>query len=162
MLTANAALALGLVLYELATNATKYGALSVPHGRVDVAWRLGTLRRRHAALLFNWRESGGPQVSPPTRHGFGSELLQRQLRYELNGSATMDFREDGLQVMLEIPCGTLSLRGASRSASGLVRKPISHTRAQRRDATGTFSWRERFGLRTHKDDRNQCPKHLAS
>jgi two-component system, chemotaxis family, CheB/CheR fusion protein len=103
MLTANAALALGLVLYELATNATKYGALSVPDGRVDISWRLERRDDKDPVLIFSWRERGGPTVSEPARHGFGTELLQRQLRYELNGNATMDFHQDGLRVLLEIP-----------------------------------------------------------
>lgn len=103
LLTASAALALGLVLYELATNATKHGALSVPDGRVDVAWRVEPKGDGASALVFSWRERNGPSVSEPERRGFGSELLQRQLRYELNGIATMDFHQDGLRVKLEIP-----------------------------------------------------------
>ncbi len=62
MLTANAALALGLVLYELATNATKYGALSVPDGHVDVSWRLERKGDGDATSVFNWRERDGPTV----------------------------------------------------------------------------------------------------
>lgn len=103
LLTASAALALGLVLCELATNATKHGALSVPDGRVDVAWRLEPRADGLSALVFTWRERNGPAVSEPARRGFGSELLQRQLRYELNGNATMDFHPDGLRVELELP-----------------------------------------------------------
>jgi two-component system CheB/CheR fusion protein len=103
MLTANAALALGLVLYELATNATKYGALSVPDGRVDISWRLERRGDGNFALVFSWRELDGPAVSEPARRGFGTELLERQLRHELNGNATMDFHQDGLRVLLEIP-----------------------------------------------------------
>lgn len=103
MLTANAALALGLVLYELATNATKYGALSVPDGHVDISWRLERKGDKDPVLVFSWRERDGPAVSEPARRGFGTELLQRQLRYELSGNATMDFHQDGLRVMLEIP-----------------------------------------------------------
>lgn len=103
LLTASAALALGLVLYELATNATKHGALSVPEGRVDVSWRLEPKGDGVPVLVFSWRERNGPAVSEPERRGFGSELLQRQLRYELNGNATMDFHPDGLRVKLELP-----------------------------------------------------------
>ncbi|HEV8331225.1 MAG TPA: chemotaxis protein CheB [Steroidobacteraceae bacterium] len=106
LLTANAALAFGLVLYELATNATKYGALSVPNGQVELAWGLEARDGGSSALVFSWRERGGPRVSEPTRRGFGSELLERQLRYELNGKATMEFLEDGLQVMVEIPASS--------------------------------------------------------
>jgi two-component system CheB/CheR fusion protein len=103
MLTANAALALGLVIYELATNATKYGALSAPTGSVDLAWRLKPGSDGASALVFDWRERGGPAVSEPSHRGFGTELLQRQLSYELNGNATLDFHQDGLRVVLEIP-----------------------------------------------------------
>jgi two-component system CheB/CheR fusion protein len=77
--------------------------LSVPEGRVDVAWRLETRGDGVSALVFTWRERNGPSVSEPEHRGFGSELLQRQLRYELNGNATMDFRPDGLRVKLELP-----------------------------------------------------------
>lgn len=102
LLTANAALALGLVLYELATNATKYGALSVPTGHIDVSWQLRD-REGQQILHFQWRERGGPKVAPPARQGFGTELVQRQLRYELNGKAAMEFSEEGLEVTVEIP-----------------------------------------------------------
>jgi two-component system, chemotaxis family, CheB/CheR fusion protein len=102
LLTANAALALGLVLYELATNATKYGALSVATGHIDVSWQLRD-REDKQVLHFRWRERGGPKVTPPAHHGFGSELVQRQLRYELNGRAAMEFTEEGLEVTVEIP-----------------------------------------------------------
>lgn len=103
LLTANAALALGLVLYELATNATKYGALSVASGHIDISWRLDEQGDRQRVLSFHWRERGGPKVTRPAHHGFGTELVQRQLRYELNGKAAMDFSEDGLEITVEIP-----------------------------------------------------------
>jgi two-component system CheB/CheR fusion protein len=115
LLTANAALAFSLILYELATNATKYGALSVPDGRVELAWRLEARDGGTPALVFSWREHGGPRVSEPTRRGFGSELLQRQLRYELNGKATMEFLEEGLQVTVEIPASGAVAQGGARS-----------------------------------------------
>jgi two-component system, chemotaxis family, CheB/CheR fusion protein len=103
LLNTNAALALGLVLYELATNAIKYGALSVSDGRVQIAWRLHDGDSGELMLSFRWEEHGGPRVAQPARRGFGSELLQRQLTYELKGQATMDFAEEGLKVLLEIP-----------------------------------------------------------
>ena len=103
IITANAALSLGLVLYELATNATKYGALAVPTGRIDITWELARQPDGAAVFLFKWEESGGPPVVPPTRHGFGSELVQRQLRYELHGNAAMDFAPGGLKVSLALP-----------------------------------------------------------
>lgn len=103
MLNANSALALGLVVYELATNATKYGALSVPTGHLDVSWELTRDAQGKQNLVLSWRESGGPAVEPPRRQGFGTELLHRQLHYELSGRASMNFAPSGLQVMLAIP-----------------------------------------------------------
>lgn len=103
VLTANAALSLGLVLYELATNATKYGALSVPAGRVEIEWQLVGAEDARREFILRWKEIGGPVVKPPTRQGFGSELVQRQLKYELNGTAEMAFNEDGLTVTLAVP-----------------------------------------------------------
>lgn len=103
VLASNAALSLGLILYELATNATKYGALSVPAGHVRVEWRNAVRADGENEFILRWQESGGPAVKPPTRHGFGSELVKRQLKYELNGTATMDFAADGLTVTLVIP-----------------------------------------------------------
>jgi two-component system, chemotaxis family, CheB/CheR fusion protein len=103
VLKSNAALALGLVLYELATNATKYGALSVPMGQINISWGLESTGDQRRNFLLRWKERGGPVVKTPTRHGFGTELMQRQLKYELNGSSAMDFSEEGLVVTLTIP-----------------------------------------------------------
>lgn len=121
LLSANAALALGLVLYELATNATKYGALSVPGGTITVSWRLESRDGAEPSLIFRWQERGGPKVTEPSRRGFGSELMQRQLRYELNGSAAMEFSEEGLQVTLEIPSGAV-MAAPERSSAERARK----------------------------------------
>ena len=112
VLTANSALSLGLVFYELATNATKYGALSVPSGHVQISWRLAkSMDSADENLLLEWIETGGPPVTAPTRHGFGSELVNRQLRYELQGEAAMEFAPSGLIVSLRLPASeTLELR----------------------------------------------------
>jgi PAS domain S-box-containing protein len=94
----NAALTLALVFHELATNAVKYGALSVDAGRVDLAWTFDDESRR---LSLTWAESGGPPVAPPTRKGFGSRLIARGLSGELRGAATMDWRPDGLTCAMQ-------------------------------------------------------------
>ena len=81
---AKAAETFALAIHELATNALKYGALSRPDGRVEITWRLEK-GRDPAVLLFEWRERGGPPVMPPPRKGFGTELLERTLAFELKG-----------------------------------------------------------------------------
>ena len=100
-----AALTMALVLHELATNAVKYGALSVDAGRVELSW---TFDAATDELCLRWAEAGGPVVAPPTREGFGSRLIQRGLRGELRGSASMDYRPDGL-------CCTMTARAPQQS-----------------------------------------------
>jgi PAS domain S-box-containing protein len=93
-----AALTMALVFHELATNAVKYGALSVGSGRVDLSWSLDADNVR---LRLAWVESGGPPVTPPTRRGFGSRLIERGLRGEFRGSVTMDYRPAGFTCTME-------------------------------------------------------------
>lgn len=85
------AVALGMLLHELAANAAKYGALSRPEGRVDLTWE--AVGRN---LSLHWRESGGPPVVEPTRRGFGTRLIERGLAQELRGSAQLRFDPAGL------------------------------------------------------------------
>lgn len=93
-LTPNSAVAYTLAFHELATNAMKHGALSTPGGRVDVTWRI--FEENGERLRLVWRESGGPQVKPPTRRGFGSRLLERVVAQELGAPVTMHFEPTGL------------------------------------------------------------------
>jgi PAS domain S-box-containing protein len=92
------AVALSIALHELATNATKYGALSLADGRVDLAWTI-TGDRFHLA----WRESGGPLVARPARSGFGSRMIERGLAAELEGTAHIDYRPDGVVCTIDSP-----------------------------------------------------------
>jgi PAS domain S-box-containing protein len=87
-------LALSLALHELATNATKYGALSCPEGRVNVQWSM-----REGMLHLNWEESGGPPVARPSHKGFGSRLLE-DLIDDLGGDAKLDYEVSGLRCSL--------------------------------------------------------------
>jgi two-component sensor histidine kinase len=89
------ALTLSLVLHELATNAAKYGALSVQGGRVEIRW-LGEPGR----LRLTWQESGGPRVSPPTRRGFGSRLLEEVIGQDLAGGARVEYAPEGVRCEL--------------------------------------------------------------
>jgi two-component system CheB/CheR fusion protein len=92
------ALGLGLVFHELATNATKYGALSVPSGRLRVTWS-----REPEEIVVQWRESGVPDVRPPNHRGFGTELIERQLSAGFGGRATAEYTPDGLHMRISIP-----------------------------------------------------------
>jgi len=84
-------LALSLALHELATNATKYGALSCPEGRVSVQWTVA-----EKMLQLDWTENGGPPVAPPTQKGFGSRLLEWLVR-DLGGDAAFDYDVSGVR-----------------------------------------------------------------
>lgn len=91
---------LGLVLHELATNATKHGALSVPEGRVALSWHIEEIENDRRARLV-WSEENGPTIDePPTRRGFGTRLLEQLAGYELDGTATLEHRPEGLHYEL--------------------------------------------------------------
>lgn len=97
-----AAVALGLVFHELAVNATKYGSLSVPEGRVDVRWRVRGNEGTQKLYLF-WRETGGPPVSPPQRQGFGCKLITFSIAHEFGGKAEILHRPAGVKGRLTLP-----------------------------------------------------------
>jgi two-component system CheB/CheR fusion protein len=101
--TPRGALALGMVVHELATNAAKYGALSRPGGRVTVRWELA--QDPKAALVIRWLERGGPEASTPGRRGFGTELIERQVRYDLDGEVVLELAPEGLAATLRLPLG---------------------------------------------------------
>ncbi|MFI4975173.1 MAG: HWE histidine kinase domain-containing protein [Caulobacterales bacterium] len=98
--------ALTLALHELATNAVKYGALSVESGQVEVAWA----RLPEGGFQLTWVERGGPPVSPPTRRGFGTTLLERVTGRELGGEAKVDFHPAGLRATLRADASALAVR----------------------------------------------------
>jgi len=95
------ALALGMVVHELATNALKHGSLSNTLGTIDVRWELSVSPT--PAINIRWQEKDGPSVVPVAHRGFGSTLIARQLAYELDGKSDIDFAPDGLVVSLHIP-----------------------------------------------------------
>jgi two-component sensor histidine kinase len=95
-LTPRATNALSLALHELAANAVKFGALSVDTGRVDVRWS----RLPGGGFELVWTESGGPTVSRPARHGFGSTLIEQVTGRELNGDAQVEYRPSGVRARI--------------------------------------------------------------
>jgi two-component sensor histidine kinase len=96
------ALSLALAIHELATNAAKYGALSNEAGRVRISWHRDD-DPGEPLFHFDWRESDGPPVAAPSRHGFGSQLIRRVLAGDFGGDVTMDFAPDGLKLRLTAP-----------------------------------------------------------
>lgn len=116
-LTPAAALTLALVFHELATNAVKYGALSSDAGRVSLTWTSNAA----GELFLEWRETGGPTVTPPSRKGFGTRLIQGAFRGELRGGVDLDYVPAGLQCVMRarLPANAdpfLALPDARRSA----------------------------------------------
>jgi PAS domain S-box-containing protein len=99
------AVTLGMAFHELATNAVKHGALSVAGGKVLVAWRMSRPGRLHV----EWREMGGPPVSPPRRRGFGSRLIEQALASDLDGDARLYFPTEGVRCCMDIPLGHISI-----------------------------------------------------
>ncbi|MBB3649610.1 two-component sensor histidine kinase [Rhizobium sp. BK619] len=91
VLPADIALPLSLVLHELATNATKYGSLGSEQGTVAIAWKHDDGR-----VLLVWTEAGGPPVSPPTKRGFGSVLIERAFSSKAQARSRSDYRPEGL------------------------------------------------------------------
>ena len=102
ILGAPATLAMSLAIHELATNAAKYGSLSVPNGKLVVRWRTVKIEDL-PHLLVEWAESGGPPVVAPTRQGFGSRLIQRGLAQDLDGDIKMNFSPTGLICVITFP-----------------------------------------------------------
>ena len=96
------ALSLGMAFHELATNASKYGALTVDTGRVDVAWSWVD-QEDHPSVQLEWTESGGPPVKPRSHRGFGSRLIENGLAHEVGGSAFLNYGEQGVRCTLRFP-----------------------------------------------------------
>jgi PAS domain S-box-containing protein len=103
MLTPAASQAMGMVLHELATNAAKYGALSVPTGQVSVSWESRQNGNAAADLIFEWRELGGPSPAAWIKSGYGIRLIRELVPYELGGTADLVFAPDGVSCRIEFP-----------------------------------------------------------
>jgi PAS domain S-box-containing protein len=102
VLKPNGAQDLGLVLHELATNASKYGALSSPTGRVVVTWSVVIESTAAAAFKMTWKEEGGPAVVPPTRTGFGYTVISEMMVKAHKAKIDMDFASTGLLWQMEL------------------------------------------------------------
>lgn len=103
LLPPKTALTLTLAMHELSTNAVKYGAWSNDHGTVTVTWSRHDTDDGAERLRIEWHESGGPPVTPPSRRGFGSRLIERGLAGELDGEVELIFAEAGLRCTVDAP-----------------------------------------------------------
>jgi PAS domain S-box-containing protein len=90
---------IAIVMHELATNAAKYGALSLPDGRVQVEWSRATNGR----IVLRWIEMDGPHVEPPAHHGFGTRVMESMIRGQLGGEMNFDWRPQGLGCEIILP-----------------------------------------------------------
>ena len=117
-LAPNDALSLGLALHELATNASKYGALSCENGCVDIRWELMS----EGLARIEWQERGGPSVPEQRKRGFGTDLIEKIVAHELRHPVELIFDPKGVRCTLMVPVrerGDFEIR-ASRQL------PISH------------------------------------
>jgi len=102
-LDARAVQNVGLLFHELATNASKYGALLVPEGKIVIRWSLDTVETNARFLRLSGKERCGPVVTAPARKGFGLAVIERIVAEALNGAVSVDFAPDGLTCTLDIP-----------------------------------------------------------
>ena len=107
-----AALALSMVVHELATNAAKYGALSKPDGRIVVDWRIG----EDGGFEFHWIEQDGPPTATPLRSGFGTRMMQRVLAGEIDAQMHLEFPSTGLQCRIKAPASAVTLAAQAEVA----------------------------------------------
>jgi two-component sensor histidine kinase len=102
-LSSSATQALAMALHELVTNAVKYGALSIPGGRVSVSWERKLNGSAAANLSLVWREAGSPPVAPEIRSGYGTRLIRELIPHELGGNVDLVFASDGACCRIEFP-----------------------------------------------------------
>jgi two-component sensor histidine kinase len=136
-LAAEAAQALAMVLHELATNAAKYGALSIEQGRVSVDWYVRSEGSSATAVLLDWHERGGPSVAAPTTPGYGTSVIEDLIPYELGGTVVLRFAEEGVHCNIAIPTkwigGDASKTSAIQLGAGYLEK--ARLRGDRRAVT---------------------------
>jgi PAS domain S-box-containing protein len=104
-LTSEATQAIAMVLHELATNAAKYGALSIPDGQVSVNWDFRTNKAAASVLRIEWCETGGPPVAPSNHSSYGTDLIRDLIPHELGGDVDLVFAPNGVHCSIEIPLG---------------------------------------------------------
>jgi len=120
LLPARAVMPLSMVVHEMATNASKYGALSVSLGAVRINW---TVKDNGMSWVeISWIEQGGPKVAPRTATGFGTKLIDRVVSYDLDGKAELTFKPEGVRAVLRFP---LKADAASTELPGSATRPLT-------------------------------------
>ena len=107
-ISSSSVIAFAMTLNELCTNTTKFGALSVPNGQVQIAWRIVADR-----LNFEWVETGGPAVVQPTRKSFGTRMMS-SLGQQLSGKVDLNYDPNGLIYTLDAPLSALTRKPMQR------------------------------------------------
>jgi PAS domain S-box-containing protein len=141
VLTAEAGQTLAMVFHELATNAAKFGAISVGSGRLSVHWNVWNVAQNggsQSRLCIRWEESDGPNVVPPTRSGFGTSIVRELIPYELGGSVEPEYPSAGFRCKVEIP-------------GHWITTGISPARRLAADHGHPHGWRRRVGA-SHPSD----------
>ena len=105
-ITSGAVIALAMTFNELCTNTTKFGALSVPTGRIEIAWTVDTETQR---LRLTWTEKGGPEVKAPSRRSFGTRMME-SLGQQLNGQVQLSYQSTGFFYLLDVPLISLTVK----------------------------------------------------
>nr|WP_306228957.1 HWE histidine kinase domain-containing protein [Aurantimonas sp. CSK15Z-1] len=115
---------LALVFHELVTNSAKYGALSDSTGEIAVDWTIDD----NGGCRIEWRERGGPAVTPPRRRGFGSTIIERAIPHDLGGEAELRYLLAGLQATFVLPPNVFKLRTAGDAATGRAASDLREAR----------------------------------
>jgi two-component sensor histidine kinase/CheY-like chemotaxis protein len=102
-ISSGAVIALAMTLNELCTNTTKFGALSVPAGRIEIGW---TINEEAQRLRLTWTENGGPAVRAPSRRSFGTRMME-SLGQQLNGQVELAYESSGFVYVLDVPLASL-------------------------------------------------------
>ena len=105
-ITSGAVIALAMTFNELCTNTTKFGALSVPAGRIEIAWTIDDETQR---LRLTWTETSGPAVRAPTRRSFGTRMME-SLGQQLSGQVQLAYQPAGFVYMLDVPLNSLTVK----------------------------------------------------
>jgi two-component system CheB/CheR fusion protein len=100
-----------LAIHELATNAVKHGSLGHASGQIEVSWHIER-DETPPRLILHWQESGGPKIGKPKRSGFGTELIERTMAYELKAKTTLAYDRNGLNCTIEIPLTSRVVKSA--------------------------------------------------